>query len=162
MAESKTALMKATDLLARQEQSSKSLKQKLLARKYDEDEVDAAIDKLQKYHYLNDEETCTRQFENLYAAGKLSVRQIYMRLVQRGFDSDMVKKLIPADTYEHELNAAVDALVKKFPLQSFENGKDAWKYKNKMRQYLMTRGFSAEIIAAAAEKFYGMDIDDLN
>lgn len=159
MAESKTALMKATDLLARQEQSSKSLKRKLLARKFDEEEVDAAIDKLQKYHYLNDEETCTRQFENLYNAGKLSVGQIYMKLIQRGFDSYMVKKLIPADTYEHELNAAVEALVKKFPLQTFDNGKDAWKFKNKMRQYLMTRGFSSEIIAAAAEKFFGMDID---
>lgn len=159
MAESKTALMKATDLLARQEQSSKSLKRKLLARKFDEEEVDAAIDKLQKYHYLNDEETCTRQFENLYNAGKLSVGQIYMKLIQRGFDSYMVKKLIPADTYEHELNAAVEALVKKFPLQTFDNGKDAWKFKNKMRQYLATRGFSTEIIAAAAEKFFGMDID---
>lgn len=159
MAESKTALMKATDLLARQEQSSKLLKRKLLARKYDEDEVDAAIDKLQKYNYLNDEATCTRQFENLYNAGKLSVGQIYMKLIQRGFDSVLVKKLIPADTYEHELNAAVEALVKKFPLQTFNNAKDAWKFKNKMRQHLMTRGFSAEIVAAAAEKFFGMDID---
>ena len=159
MAESKTALMKATDLLARQEQSSKSLKRKLLARKFDEEEVDAAIDKLQKYNYLNDEATCTRQFENLYNAGKLSVGQIYMKLVQRGFDSDMVKKLIPADTYEHELNAAVEVLVKKFPLQTFNNAKDAWKFKNKMRQHLMTRGFSPEIVAAAAEKFFGMDID---
>ena len=159
MAESKTALMKATDLLARQEQSSKSLKRKLLARKFDEEEVDAAIDKLQKYNYLNDEATCTRQFENLYNAGKLSVGQIYMKLIQRGFDSDMVKKLIPADTYEHELNAAVEALVKKFPLQTFDNVKDAWKFKNKMRQHLMTRGFSPEIVAAAAEKFFGMDID---
>ena len=159
MAESKTALMKATDLLARQEQSSKSLKRKLLARKFDEEEVDAAIDKLQKYNYLNDEATCTRQFENLYNAGKLSVGQIYMKLIQRGFDSDMVKKLIPADTYEHELNAAVEVLVKKFPLQTFNNAKDAWKFKNKMRQHLMTRGFSPEIVAAAAEKFFGMDID---
>ena len=159
MAESKTALMKATDLLARQEQSSKLLKRKLLARKFDEEEVDAAIDKLQKYNYLNDEATCTRQFENLYNAGKLSVGQIYMKLIQRGFDSDMVKKLIPADTYEHELNAAVEVLVKKFPLQTFNNAKDAWKFKNKMRQHLMTRGFSPEIVAAAAEKFFGMDID---
>ena len=160
MAESKTALMKATDLLARQEQSSKSLKQKLLARKFDEAEVDAAIDKLQKYNYLNDAETCARQFENLYAAGKLSVMQIYTKLVQRGFDSAQVKSLIPADTYEHELNAAVNALTKKFKLQTFDDAKDAWKFKNKIRQHLATRGFSAEIIAAAAEKFFATYIND--
>ena len=159
MAESKTALMKATDLLARREQSSKSLKQKLMARKFDEEEVDAAIDKLQKYNYLNDAETCARQFENLYAAGKLSVRQIYMKLVQRGFDSAQVKNLIPADTYEHELNAAFNALTKKFKPQTFDDAQDEWKFKHKMRQHLTSRGFSPEIIAAAAEKFFGTDID---
>ena len=36
----KTALQKATDLLARQDQSEKILRQKLIARKYDESEVD--------------------------------------------------------------------------------------------------------------------------
>ena len=153
MRESKTALMKATDLLAMQEQSSKSLRRKLLARKYDENEVDAAIDKLQKYNYLNDDESCKRQFENLYSAGKLSVRQIFVKLIQRGFDSAMIEKLIPPDTYEHEFNAANNSLQKKFRPQTFDDAKSAYKFKSKLWQHLAAKGFDSEIISAAVENF---------
>ena len=159
MRESKTALMKATDLLALQEQSSKSLRRKLLSRKYDEDEVNAAIDKLQKYNYLNDEESCTRQFENLYSAGKLSVRQICAKLIQRGFDSTMIEKLIPPDTYEHEFNAANNALQKKFSPQTFDDAKSAYKFKSKLWQHLAAKGFDSEIISAAVENFIDSNID---
>ena len=44
--EKKSALAKATDLLANQEQSSTVLRRKLLARKYDATEVDAALAEL--------------------------------------------------------------------------------------------------------------------
>ncbi|MBQ7629819.1 MAG: regulatory protein RecX [Selenomonadaceae bacterium] len=154
MRESKTALMKATDLLAMSEQSSKSLRQKLLARKYDAAEVDAAIEKLQKYNYLNDEEFCKRQFEILYSAGKLSVRQIFVKLIQRGFDSAFVESLIPADNYEHDLNAATNALEKKFTRQTFEDAKAAYKFKSKLWQHLSSKGFSSEIISDAIEIFF--------
>ena len=153
MKENKTALMKATDLLAMSEQSTNSLRQKLLARKYDAAEVDAAIEKLQKYNYLNDEEFCRRQFEILYSAEKLSVRQICVKLIQRGFDSEFVKNLIPADTYEHEFNAATTALEKKFTPQTFDDAKNAYKFKNKLWQHLASKGFGSEIISSVIENF---------
>ena len=153
MRESKTALMKATDLLARQDQSSKLLRQKLLARKFDEAEVEDAIQKLQKYNYLDDEKICTRQFENLYSEGKLSVRQICMKLIQRGFDSSFVESLIPADTFEHEFDAATRALEKKFSAQQFDDAKENFKFKQKLWQHLASKGFSTEIISAAIENF---------
>ena len=145
--------MKATDLLAMSEQSSKNLRKKLLAKKFDENEVDEAIEKLKKYNYLNDEEFCRRKFEILYSEGKLSVRQICVKLIQRGFDSELVEKLIPADTYEHELNAATNALEKKFTKQTFDDTKDAYKFKNKLWQHLASKGFDSEIISSAIENF---------
>lgn len=154
MKENKSALMKATDLLAMSEQSSKSLRQKLLARKYDAAEVDAAIDKLKKYNYLNDEDFCKRQFENFYSDGKLSVRQICVKLIQRGFDSEFVKSLIPDEIYEHEFNAAINALEKKFSRQTFDDAKAEWKFKNKLWQHLAAKGFDSEIISAAVENFF--------
>lgn len=153
MKENKSALMKATDLLAMSEQSSKSLRQKLLARKYTAEEVDDAIEKLQKYNYLNDEEFCKRQFEIFYSAGKLSVRQICVKLIQRGFDKNFVEKLIPDDVYEHEFNAASNALEKKFTRQDFEDAKELYKFKTKLWQHLASKGFSSEIISAAIENF---------
>lgn len=149
-----TALAKAVELLARQEQSTKVLRRKLLEREYDEAEVDAAIATLIEKKYLNDADTCASQFENLYAAEILSVRQIYTKLIQRGFDSATIKNLIPADTREHELRAASKALEKKFGGQNFDA-----KTKLKIRQHLAAKGFSSEIISAAVEKFLNGDGD---
>ncbi|MBR0261054.1 MAG: regulatory protein RecX [Selenomonadaceae bacterium] len=144
MIKKKTALQKAADLLANQEQSSTILRRKLLARNYDAAEVDEALAKLKKHNYLDDEETCRRQFENFYAEGKLSVRQIVVKLMQRGFDKDFIEQLIPDDFEEHERFTAEKLLAKKFPAD-FDKVK-AW-------QFLATRGFDGEIISSAIEKF---------
>jgi len=137
----KTALQKATDLLARQDQSSTVLRRKLLARKYDAQEVDEAIDKLQKYNYLNDEELCRHQFENFYSEGKLSLRQILTKLIQRGFNKNFIEQLIPDDFEEHERLVAANLLVKKFPRDENFNPSKAW-------QFLSAKGFDREIISA--------------
>ena len=139
-------LMKAAELLARQEQSSESLRRKLIVRKYDAQEVDEAIEKLQKYNYLDDAEACRRQFENLYAECKLSIQQIIAKLIQRGFKINFIEQLIPDDAEDYELLVAEKLLAKKFtPAEKFDRAK-AW-------QILSARGFDAEIISIAVEKF---------
>ena len=149
----KTALMKATDLLARQEQSEKILRQKLLARKYEESEVDVAIDKLKKYNYLNDDETCARLFESLYNEEKYSIKQICVKLQQRGYDSTFIKSLIPDDTYQHEYNSALKIAEKKF---SGKISADI-KFKQKIWQHLASKGFESEIIGAVLEEILNGD-----
>ena len=145
--QNKTALQKATDLLARQDQSSTILRRKLLIRKYDAAEVDEALAKLKKANYLNDAETCRRQFENLYAEGKLSVRQIVLKLMQRGFDKNFIEQLIPDDSDEHERLVAARLLEKKFTRM------DDKTFKAKAWQFLAARGFGGEIISSAVENF---------
>lgn len=142
----KSALQKATDLLARQEQSSEILRQKLLARKYDAAQVEETLDKLKKYNYLDDEETCRRQFEYLYVEGKLSIRQIVVKLIQRGFDKDFIEQLIPEDSDEHERLVAEKLLTKKFSRDKKFDKAKAW-------QFLNTRGFDREIILSVVENF---------
>lgn len=151
--ENKTALMKAADLLSRQEQSSKILRQKLLLRKYSESEVDSAIETLQQRNYLNDEETCKRQFEILYSEERLSVKQICVKLIQRGFDSDFVKNLIPTDSDEHDKKIALRQAEKFFNTKDFSelNAQDKFKMKSKLYQKLAMKGFSSEIISFAIE-----------
>lgn len=155
MQKNKTALMKATELLARQDTSEKVLRQKLIARKYEESEVDTALEKLKKYNYLDDEETCARLFENLYGEEKLSVKQICVKLIQRGYDSDFVRNLVPAETYEHDYNAALKIATKKF------GGKITTdtKFKQKIWQHLAAKGFDSEIISAVTEKVLANDGD---
>ncbi len=145
----KSALAKATDLLARQEQSSNVLRRKLLARKYDAAEVDDALAKLQQYNYLDDAEACRRQFEIFYAEGKLGVRQIAAKLIRRGFDKDFIDGLIPDDANAHDLNVAAHLLEKKFTRGKVERAK-AW-------QFLAARGFDSDIITTALDNFTGGD-----
>lgn len=145
MLKKKTALEKATDLLAHMEQSSTTLRRKLLARKYDAAEVDAAIDKLKQHGYIDDADTCKRQFENFYSEGKLGIRQIIIKLIQRGFDKEFIEGLIPDDVDEHERLAAMRALDKKFTGDNFNRAK-AW-------QFLSARGFDGEIISTVIEDF---------
>lgn len=141
----KSALQKATDLLANQEQSTEILRRKLLARGYDVAEVDDALAKLTRYNYLDDAESCRRQFENFYADGKLSVRQIVVKLIQRGFDQNFIEQLIPDNTDEHERLVAKKLLAKKFSAATFDRTK-AW-------QFLASRGFDGEIISSAVNDF---------
>ena len=143
--EKKTALMKATDLLANQEQSSTVLRRKLLARKYDAAEVDDALEKLKRYNYIDDAETCRRQFESLYADGRLSLRQIVVKLLQRGYEKDFIEQLTPDDAQEHEINVAERLLAKKFPSREKFDRTKAW-------QFLSSRGFDGETISEAIER----------
>ena len=54
----KTALITAVDILARQEQSEKKLREKLGRKGYSPEEIQTAIDRLIEKHYLNDADAC--------------------------------------------------------------------------------------------------------
>ena len=140
----KTALMYAVDLLARQEQSSNKLREKLRRKGYEEDEIEAALRRLEEKGYLNDPDACDRQFRFLYEESRSSVKQICAKLMQRGFDSGLVRDCIPVDTYERELRAALRCLSIKF-----KPGADP----QKMMANLYSKGFDSAVIRNAVERF---------
>ena len=140
----KTALMYAVDLLARQEQSSAKLREKLLRKGYAEEETEAAIARLVEKHYLNDADACARQFAYLYNESRSSVRQIVMKLLQRGFPSELVKACVPADTYEREKAAALRVLALKYKRSAEPR---------KMMANLYQKGFESAVCRAAVEEY---------
>ena len=91
----------------------------------------------------------------MYAEEKLSVKQICVKLIQRGYDSNFVESLIPAETFEHEYNAALKIITKKFAGKNFPA--DDTKIKNRIYQHLASKGFSGEIISAVIEEFLNGD-----
>ena len=140
----KTALMQATDLLARQEQSEQRLREKLRQRGYEDGEIQAAMDYLKERHYLDDRGACERQFRFLYEESRSSVKQICVKLLQRGFDSSLVRECVPQDIFEREKEAALKCLRLKFrkPIEV-----------RKMMQYLYQKGFDSSALQAAVEEF---------
>ncbi|MBQ7479881.1 MAG: regulatory protein RecX [Selenomonadaceae bacterium] len=140
----KTALMYAVDLLARQEQSSNKLREKLRRKGYEDEEIEAALLRLEEKHYLNDGDACARQFRFLYEESRSSVKQICVKLMQRGFDSSLVRDCVPQDTYEREVQAALRCLA-----VSFKPSAD----RNKMMASLYRKGFEGAAIQRAVEEF---------
>ena len=141
-----TALGKAVELLARQEQSSARLKEKLRQRDYGTEEIDAAIARLEERHYLNDEEACARQFQKFYEETGMSTRQIQQKLLTRGFSPDTVRASVPEDDDREarEQNAARESLRRKFRAPAL---------RAKMKQFLYRRGFSYGICDSAVSAF---------
>ena len=140
----RTALVCAVDLLARQDQSENRLRQKLTLRKYPEDEINNAIEKLKKYNYLNDQRACSNQFELMYQSNRYSVKQICYKLYQLGFDQQLIDSCKPEDYEEHDEAAALHLLKSKF--KSIPEDK-------KILQFLSTKGFSYSVVSAAADEF---------
>lgn len=140
----KTALMYATDLLARQEQSSGKLREKLRRKGYAEDETELALSCLEERHYLNDAEACARQFDFFYRESKHSVRQICVKLMQRGFESSLVRSCVPQDTYARELQVALRCLRIKFKDSAEER---------KMMANLYAKGFDSSVVQEAVQNF---------
>ena len=140
----KTALVQAVDLLARQEQSSQKLREKLLQRGYEADETEEAIQRLQERHYLDDAGACERQFRYFYDESRLSVRQICLKLRQRGFANAQIQECVPRDIFEREKQAALRCLHIKFRPSASAM---------KMKQYLYGRGFDSSALAAAVEDY---------
>lgn len=140
----KTALVAAVDILARQEYSEAKLCEKLLRKGYGEGDIAAAIARLKARHYLNDAEACQRQFDFLYHESRNSLRQICLKLRQRGFRKEDIDACRPQDVYAREKSAALRVLALKFP----RGGE-----RQKMMANLYQKGFDSGAARAAVAEY---------
>ena len=140
----KTALIAAVDILARQEYSEAKLYEKLARKGYRDEEIEGAIARLKERRYLNDAEACARQFAFLYTESRNSVRQISLKLRQRGFTKEDIDACKPGDTYEREKQAALRVLALKYPHDAD---------RQKMMANLYQKGFEAGTARDAVELY---------
>lgn len=140
----KTALVTAVDYLARQAHSEKKLREKLQRKGFPQEDIHAAIERLIERKYLDDADLCAQQFMYLYNESRYSVRQIFVKLMQRGFDKELIRSAVPPDTAEREAAAAERVLAMKF--------KPTDK-KQKMMANLYQKGFSVDTAHAAVRNF---------
>ena len=89
--ENKTALQKATDLLARQDQSEKVLRQKLLLKKYYGAEVDDSTVELANWALMaSDQADCYREAQVQVINGGQIIRQYtYPNAFVMGYTEDL-------------------------------------------------------------------------
>lgn len=147
----KTALVAAVDILARQEYSEAKLSEKLARKGYGEEEIAGAIARLKERHYLNDADACARQFAFLYTESRNSVRQICLKLRQRGFTKEDIDACRPRDIYEREKQAALRVLALKY-------SRDAER--QKMMANLYQKGFEAGTARDAVEIYKSQGVPE--
>ena len=147
----KTALVAAVDILARQEYSEAKLYEKLARKGYRDEEIEGAIARLKERRYLNDAEACARQFAFLYTESRNSVRQICLKLRQRGFTKEDIDACRPRDIYEREKQAALRVLTLKYP-------RDAER--QKMMANLYQKGFEAGTARDAVETYKSQGLSE--
>ena len=146
-----TALVAAVDILPRQENSEAKLSEKLARKGYGEEEIAGAIARLKERRYLNDADACARQFAFLYTESRNSVRQICLKLRQRGFTKEDIDACRPRDIYEREKQAALRVLALKY-------SRDAER--QKMMANLYQKGFEAGTARDAVETYKSQGLSE--
>ena len=151
--EEKKAIGMALKYLALKPRSRKELEKKLSEKKFGEETIRLALKQIDNWGYLNDEEFAKSFSELKKISGKGKIF-IFQELKRKGVDGQIIKKILSRFyTNEEEHKIALSLAKKKFPgLFKFPPEADppsAEKSRKeiiKLKNYLLQRGFSWEII----------------
>lgn len=148
--ETKKAFEKASDYLATRMHSEKELFDKLIKKGYTKDVAGRAIEKLEEYHYVDDE-LFAKQF--IEQNRKLSKKMLENKLLAKGVNCDIIKEQLQGIYDEDELSLCISQV------QKYIKSKDMTKEnsKEKLVASLLRKGFPFEIIKKAMKNVINND-----
>lgn len=131
----------ACRLLARRDYFTEEMRQKITAKGATAEEAAKAIEKLNKFKYLDDEKVLQKYVSEISAKGK-GINYLKQKLYEKGCAS-LISSLNIADFYpfEEEVEAAANALSKIHDCE-----------KEKLVAKLISRGFSTAAAIEAVKK----------
>jgi regulatory protein len=118
--------------------------QKLISYGQPEKDIVTIISHLKELNFLDDE-----RFVNSFVSGKFRIKQwgrkkIYAQILQKRVDKGLIQKALYEIDDEEYFNTIRHLIDKKTRLLS--NEKDPWKKKQKVLQYLISRGFEYDLV----------------
>lgn len=138
----KSILHSAIGLLSRREHSTKELTQKLLLRKFEQEEITPVIEYLIEENYLSHERFAESVFRTRVNRG-YGWLYIKNELAQKGISSSLISQLKNNQQIDWYLQAEL-AYNKRFGTTAVIDQKD----KAKRARFLQSRGFSSDEIFA--------------
>ncbi len=138
----KKAKLRAMRLLERMDRTETQLRRKLKEDQYPEDAIDAAIQYVASFGYLNDEKYARRFVENRQRVK--SKREIQASLIQKGVSKDLIAQALEDGYEDTDESAAIQRLVEK---RHFDAQTATDIEKKKMQDYLLRKGFRYEDIS---------------
>lgn len=137
--EVKSAFEKSLDYLSRRMNSKKELSEKLTKKGYSAEVVQKAIEKLEDYHYVDDE-LFAKQFADSYP--KLSKKMLKEKLALKGISPDIVLEIISDRTDENEFELCLLQAKKYLKTKTILSFNDY----QKMQASLFRKGFDYDLV----------------
>lgn len=132
------AKQKAIAILNRMDKTEYELRQKLHQSEYTDNIIEATIEYIKSYHYIDDR----RYAENYirYKGMKKSKKQIEMELYQKGISKDIIAEVLEQGMDDTE---AIKRAIQK---KTKDASKLSWKERQAIAAYLYRKGFCSEDI----------------
>lgn len=144
---------KALNILSRNDQSQKIIKEKLL-NEFDEDVVDKVLEFLKKYNFINDEilaSKITNTNVNLNKYGKNKIKQ---NLHIKGIDKNIINKAVSNVDENKEFENAMYLAKKRY--ERIKNEEKSKVYR-KIAQHLTYKGFEYDTVKRVLSKLLNYD-----
>lgn len=149
------ATERAVGLLARRPRSVQEIRQRLRQKGFDPAAIDAAIEKLEGWRYVDDEQFARYWVENREAHKPRGRRLLEQELRQKGVDRELIQTTIE----EADLDERATALeVGRAKLRSY-SGLDPLTVRRRLSSYLQRRGYDFATVRATVDQLIGEDAD---
>lgn len=140
---SKRAKKRAMHLLEQMDRTESQLREKLRQGDYPQECIDAAVDYVKHFHYVDDfRYACTYV---RYSQEKMSRRQMRMKLGQKGVSRELIERALEEE-YQADEQQQIQQILQK---RHFSTGESDEKEFQRTYQYLMRRGFSGSDVLKA-------------
>jgi regulatory protein len=138
----------ALRLLTGRDYTAAKVRQKLVARGADEEESGSIVLRLQREGWLDDLRYAERFAETAIASGRFFGVRLRMEMRRRGFESDIVNKVIvPLLAESDEISEVRSAAERRYPGFSYSAAND--RDKRRLIGFLQRRGFCFSAIMQA-------------
>jgi regulatory protein len=145
-----TAFQKSIHFISYRPRSEKEIRQKLSFKGYDENTVEAVINRLCDNGLLGDEEFAKLWIENRTAFRPKSRRNLVVELLEKGLADEVIKDAVQNANIDEEALAEKSARYYIRRLYGFEQR----KFFQRLNGYLFRKGFSFDIIPPITLKLW--------
>ncbi|WP_455089910.1 regulatory protein RecX [Peptoanaerobacter stomatis] len=145
----KLAKQQALRILSSSSKTRKELINRLRQKKFTQDAVDYAMNFVDKYEFINEEDMAEKLVSGVYKHKKYSKKKIQNELRQKGIDYEVINELVSDIDDEEEYENAMHFAQKKYKSISV---KDNETIKRRLISALSYRGFNYDIIRKVIDK----------
>lgn len=138
----------AVNLLSFRPRSEHELRIRLRKKGYEDNWIDASLEKLRNYKYVDDQ-----QFARMYTLDRINIKKLGQRAIKQELRMKGINKEIIDDVVEDlceedkELEQAIELIEKK--VRNLSSKEDYYKQRQKLLQHLVRKGYSFDIAGRA-------------